>query len=162
MYFDEKLNCNTRIKEKLRNVYKGICLIRNIFNKLPRQTLATIYKAIIRLHLDYCDIVYDKPDKEIFINKIEKAQYDAALAVTGAIRGTSREKLYAELGIESLKFRRWFRKLACFYKIQSTELPKYLLQFPLIIILTLWGNLLTSHIIIAELIYSRIQFFQMS
>ena len=53
---------------------------------------------------------------------------DAALAITGGIRGTSQEKLYAELGLESVKFRWWFRKLACFYKIQSTELPKYLLQ----------------------------------
>ena len=35
-------------------------------------------------------------------NKIEKAQYDAALAITGAVRGTSREKFYAELGLESL------------------------------------------------------------
>ena len=72
--------------------------------------------------------MYDKPNNETFINKIEKAQYDAALAITGTIRGTSREKLYAELGLESLKFRRWFRKLICFYKIQSTGLPKYLLQ----------------------------------
>ena len=137
MYLDEKLNYNTHIKEKFNKVYKGIGLLRNVSNKLPRQALVTIYKAFIKPHLDYGDIVYDKPDNETFINKIEKAQYDAALAVTGAIRGTSREKLYAELGIESLKFRRWFRKLACFYKIQSTELPKYLLQFPLIIILTL-------------------------
>ena len=49
--------------------------------------------------------MYDKPDNETFINKIEKAQYDAALAITGTIRSTSQEKLYAELGIESLKFR---------------------------------------------------------
>ena len=137
MYLDEKLNYNAHIKEKLSKVYKGIGLLRNVSNKFPRQALVTIYKAFIKPHLDYGDIVYDKPDNETFINKIEKAQYDAALAVTGAIRGTSREKLYAELGIESLKFRRWFRKLACFYKIQSTGLPKYLLQFPLIIILTL-------------------------
>ena len=33
--------------------------------------------------------MYDKPDNETFINKIEKAQYDAALAITDAIRGTS-------------------------------------------------------------------------
>ena len=72
--------------------------------------------------------MYNKPNNETFINKIGKAQYDAALAVTGAIRATSREKLYAELDIESLKFRRWFRKLVCFSKIQSTGLPKYLLQ----------------------------------
>ena len=65
---------------------------------------------------------------ENLINKIEKAQHDATLAITGAIRGTSRENLYTKLGLESLKSRRWFRKLACFYKIQSTGLPKYLLQ----------------------------------
>ena len=76
----------------------------------------------------YGDIVYDKPNNETFINNIEKAQYDATLAITVAIRGTCREKLYAELVLRSLKFRRWFRKLASFYKIQSTGLPKYLLQ----------------------------------
>ena len=105
MYLDEKLSYNTHIKEKLSNIYKGIGLLRNLSNKLPREGLVTIYKVFIRPHLDYGDIVYDKPDKETFINKIEKAQYDAALAITGAIRSTSQEKLYAELGIESLKFR---------------------------------------------------------
>ena len=128
IYLDEKLNYNTHIKEKLSKVYKGIGLLRNLSNKRSRQALVTTYKVFIRPHLDYGDIVYDKPDNGKFINKIEKAQYDAALAITGAIRGTSREKLYAELGIESLKFRRWLRKLACFYKIQSTGLPKYLIQ----------------------------------
>ena len=49
--------------------------------------------------------MFGKPNNDTFINKIEKAQYDAALTITGAIRGTSREKLYADLGIESLKFR---------------------------------------------------------
>ena len=84
MYLDEKLNYNTHIKEKLSKVYKGIGLLRNVSNKLPRQALVTIYKAFIKPHLDYGDIVYDKPDNETFINKIEKAQYDAALAITGA------------------------------------------------------------------------------
>ena len=31
--------------------------------------------------------------------------YNAALAITGAIRGSSREKLYQELGLESLQQR---------------------------------------------------------
>ena len=48
----------------------------------------------IRPHLEYGDIVYDKSNNEAFIKKIEKAQYDAALAITGAIRRTSREKPY--------------------------------------------------------------------
>ena len=34
---------------------------------------------------------------------MESVQYNAALAITGAIRSTSREKLYQELGLESLR-----------------------------------------------------------
>ena len=33
-------------------------------------------------------------------------QHNAALAITGVIRGTSQTKLYNELGLQSLKFRR--------------------------------------------------------
>ena len=40
---------------------------------------------------------------------IEKTQYQAALAVTGAWQGTSRIKLYEELGWESLSDRRMCR-----------------------------------------------------
>ena len=43
---------------------------------------------------------------ESFCNLIEKVQYNAALAITGTIKGTSQLKIYYELGIESLKFRR--------------------------------------------------------
>ena len=50
----------------------------------------------------------------LFIKKLESIQYDAALAITGAIRGTSSEKLYQELGLESLQQRRWYRKLCTF------------------------------------------------
>ena len=33
-------------------------------------------------------------------NKIESLQYNAALAITGALRGSSKEKFYLELGFE--------------------------------------------------------------
>ena len=52
---------------------------------LPRITLLSVYKAFIRLHLDYTDVVYDQPNNESFCNKIESIQYNAALAITGAI-----------------------------------------------------------------------------
>ena len=72
MYLGEKCNYNTHIKETLSKVYKRIGLLRNLSNKLLRQALATIYKAFIRPHLDYGDIVYDKPYNETFLNKTEK------------------------------------------------------------------------------------------
>ena len=51
------------------------------------------------------------------MEKLESVQYSAALAITGAWRGTSREKLYLDLGWESLSLRRWSRRLTLFYKV---------------------------------------------
>ena len=48
------------------------------------------------------------------------------IGITGAIRGTSREKMYSELGLESLQDRSWYRKLCAFYKILNNMSPKYL------------------------------------
>ena len=50
---------------------------------------------------------------------MELIQYNTALAITGAIRSTSREKLYQELGLESLRKRRWYRKLCSFFQISK-------------------------------------------
>ena len=65
--------------------------------------LLTIYKWFIRPHLDYEDIIYNQAYNVSFHQKLESIQYNSALAITGAIRGTSTEKLYNELGLEPLK-----------------------------------------------------------
>ena len=84
--------------------FRRITLIQNLQNKFPRNALLTIYKSFIRPHLDYDDVVYDQPKNESFSGKLEEIQYNAALAITGAIKkSTSREKRYKELGLESLK-----------------------------------------------------------
>ena len=44
----------------------------------------------------------------------------------GAIKGTPNEKLYQQLGFESLKDRRWFRRLYNLYKVLNTKQPAYL------------------------------------
>ena len=59
---------------------------------------------------------------------IESVQYNAALAITGAIHGSSREKLYQELGFESLHDRRWYRKLCFYFKIRHNNCPLYLTE----------------------------------
>ena len=59
---------------------------------------------------------------------MESIQYNAALAITGAVRGTSWEKLYQELGLESLQQRRWYRKLCCLFKIINNQSLSYLFQ----------------------------------
>ena len=101
----------------LNKVKKTIGLLRKFEQNLPRQSLITIYKSFIRPHLDYGDIVYNRAFNESFHKKLESVQYNSAIAITGAIRGTSSEKLFQEVGLESLKSRRWLRKLCLFYKI---------------------------------------------
>ena len=92
---------------------------------LPRSSLLTVYKCFIKSHLDYRDVIYDQPNLSSLANKIESVQYNAALAITGAIIETSKEKLYQELGFESLKDRRWLRRLCYLYKIVNDLIPPF-------------------------------------
>ena len=78
---------------------------------LSRKSLLTIYNSFVRPILEYADIIYDKPCNETFKGKFEAVQYNACLAITDAIRGASRERLYRELGLETLNDRRWYRNL---------------------------------------------------
>ena len=55
-----------------------------------------------------------------------KTQYQVALAITGTWKGTSTDKIYEELGWESLHNRRFFRRLTMFYKILNNLTPEYL------------------------------------
>ena len=112
----------------LSKVNKTIGLLCKLHNILPRSALFTIYKSFIRPHLDYGDIIYAQAYNALFHQKLELLQYNVCLAITGAIRGTSREKLYEELGLESLQLRRWFRKLSCFYILFNSEHPHYLFK----------------------------------
>ena len=99
MQLDEKLNFSHHVREKISKANDGIGLIRKLAYVLCRQSLLTIYKSFVRAHLDYGGIIYDQPNNESFCNLIEKFQYNAALAITGAIEGTSQNKIYNELGI---------------------------------------------------------------
>ena len=81
-----------------------------------------MYEAFVRRHLDYGDILYDQAHNALFHQKLESLQYNACLAITGAMRGSSREKLYQELGFESLQQRLWYRKLCSLYKVFKTKI----------------------------------------
>ena len=75
--------------------------------KLSRNSLLIIYETFVRPILDYADIIYDKPLTESFKDKLEMVQYNAALVITGAFKGTSLDRIYRELGLESYAERTW-------------------------------------------------------
>ena len=132
---DSKLSFSAHIKSAISKTRKGIGLLKYLSKYLPRHTLNELYKLYVRPHLDYGDVTYHIPAKICefsqntflpnLMDKIESVQYSAALAITGAWRGTSQRKLYAELGWESLSSRRWSRRLTLFYKIVNNLAPDY-------------------------------------
>ena len=85
-----KLNVDFKehIQNGLNKVSKTIGLLRKLQKILPRPPLITIYKSFIRPHVDYGDIIYNQVYNVSFHQKVESIQYNA-LAITGAIRGTS-------------------------------------------------------------------------
>ena len=123
---DSKLDFNIHVDNKIKKCYRMIGIIKRLSVSVPRKALLTIYKSFIRPHLDYGDILYDKPGNQNFQNKLEKVQYKACLAITGAIQGTSRQKIYDKLGLHTLIERRWRTKLTFFYKTVNGLLPEYL------------------------------------
>ena len=81
-----------------------------------------IYLSKISIHSFFRKIIRsanneDRPNNESFISKLGQVQYNVALAITGAIKCTSCSKLYNELGLESLEFRRRLRHLCFLHKI---------------------------------------------
>ena len=100
-----KLNFDIHLKEKISIANNVIALLRKLRYSIPRKSMLSICKAFLRPHLDYCDVIYDKPRNEKFIGTLESIQYNATLAITGTIKGTSKEKLYNELGLEYLRDR---------------------------------------------------------
>ena len=69
-FYSNKGQLNLSVKK----VNKNIGLIRKLRNSLPRSSL------------------YDQPFSNSFQNKIESIQYNARLAIAGAVRGTSKER----------------------------------------------------------------------
>ena len=126
LFLDPKLSFDEHIQCILIKTRKIIGLIRKLQPIIPRAALLTIYKSFLRPHLDYGDVIYDRAFNESFQNKLESFQYNDASAITGAVRGSSREKLYQELGLESLKSRRWYQKLCLFFKLKKNKHPSYL------------------------------------
>ena len=118
LFLDSKLNFSGHINEKIKKFTKSINVIRKMKLSLPRSSLLTIYNSFVRPHLDNSSLS----------DKIESVQYNAVLAITGAIRGTSKEKLYQELGLESLRNRRWLRMMSSLYKNLSIKSPPYLYE----------------------------------
>ena len=125
-FLDSELNFLRHVKEAITKARKGIGVIRFMAEYVKRDALDQMHKLYVRPHLGYGDVMYHRDDPEMdssLTKRLESIQYSAALAVVGAWKGTSYDKLLDELGWEYLYHRRWFRRLSIFYSIVNGNSP---------------------------------------
>ena len=68
---DNRLTFYEHLKNVSNKIIKTTGLLRKLQNILPRPALLTIYKCLIRPHLDYGNIVYDQAYNLSFQQKLE-------------------------------------------------------------------------------------------
>ena len=93
---DKQLNFNAHLKEVIGKAKRGIGVIKFMSRYVTRDVLDQMYKLYVRSHLDYGDVLYHQYDPNFsssLTTVLESVQYSAALAVTGAWRGTNTDKI---------------------------------------------------------------------
>ena len=114
-------------------------MLKYLSSYLSSKTLDRIYKVFVRSLFDYCDVIYhispfaNPSDSSITLHPlmeaIERVLHQVARVITGTWKGTSTNKLYEELGWETLSDRRWNRGIIQFFKIHNNRLtPVFLYE----------------------------------
>ena len=98
---------------KLSMIYK--------VRELNRKTLDIMYKMHVRSCIDYCLPVYGPSLSNTQVNKLDQLQYRAARMATMAMKFTSKEKIFKDLGWESIENRIKYLSLTLFHKIHIHE-----------------------------------------
>ena len=114
-----------------------MCILRMLSKYFDRNILNISYKLYVRPRLDYGNVICHN-QRTGMMHLLEQVQYKAALIVSSCWHCTNREKLYEELGWESLSNRRWCRWLCLFDKISNgISPPIWPTSFPNVLILVL-------------------------
>ena len=100
-------------------------LLRALKFRVSRKSLEKMYMAFVRPLLEYSDVVWDNCSLETK-KQLDAIHVEAARIITGATKLCSIEKLFFDLGWESLQSRRNKHKLVIFYKILHCLTPDYL------------------------------------
>ena len=117
---NNRLSFEDHLKLKSSKVNKTLGLLRKLHSIQLRSSLVTLHKAFRKPHLSYGHTIYDQASKATFDQKLEVIKYNPWLEITRrALRRTSMEQLYEDLGLASLQHRCWHRKL---FFLNSTKM----------------------------------------
>ena len=118
--FQSNLDWTAQINDICIKANRKLSVLRSV-KQLSRKTLDLLYKLTVRSLIDYSLPIFANNLKLTEIKRLENLQYRAARVVTGALNFTSRERLFEELGWETIANRTKFLGLCMFHKIHVHE-----------------------------------------
>ena len=92
LFLDMKIFFGEHLRYIANKVNTSIDLLRKLQKCLPRQSLVAKYKSFFRSHLDEEDVIFDQVYNKSFHESLESLQYNVLLAITGAIKDSSKKK----------------------------------------------------------------------
>ena len=96
------------------------CLTKDVLQKLSKEidrtSLEIIYHTFVRSKMEYACIVWDDCSEQNY-QVLENCQLRATRIITGAKKGTSHNKLYAETQWPELEEKRSYLKLCFMHKV---------------------------------------------
>ncbi len=120
--FDKSLSFKEHINKKIGLAKRNLALIKRTFKFLNPSTFLTLYKSLVRPHLEFCSPVWNN-DLKFFSNELEKVQKLATRYVT-SLRGLKYSDRLRKLKISTLKYRRLREDIICIFRICKTDFLK--------------------------------------
>ena len=114
------LSWDEHLNSIIKQVNLKLSMLHNV-RQLSRKTLDSLFKLHVRSCIDYCIQVYGPSLNSTQIDKLNRIQYRAAKLTTMAMKFTSKQKIFTELGWESIDKRIEYLSLCLFHKIHIHE-----------------------------------------
>ena len=124
---DDKLSWKRHIDKVATKVTSGIGAIRKIRDCVDRDTLISIYNALINPHFDFCSEVWDTLGVGLS-NRLQKLQNRAARVIMNFGNDISGPEAIKALGWETLETRRAKSKAKTMYKVLNNLAPSSLAE----------------------------------
>jgi len=102
--FDSELSFVSYCKEKIYRAYSMVGLVKRNFIYLTEEAFVTLYKCLVRSHLEYANSVWN-PRRQGLIKDLEKVQMRATKLVLIVKHLTYKERL-VQLKLLTSKYRR--------------------------------------------------------
>ena len=124
---DDKLSWNKHIDKVAKKVASGIWAIKKIRDFVDKETLISVYNALINPHFDYCCEVWNTMGVGLS-NRLQKLQNRAARVIMKFSNDIPGPEAIKVLGWEKLETRRAKSKAKTMYKVLNKAAPSLLVK----------------------------------